>query len=248
MSNEQRTTSIRTFLKLVRFPLVLTAVADSVTGYLLLRSPSEVSWVSLGLLAFASACFYSAGMALNDVADANRDRTLHPERPIPSGAMSRAKAYKVGMAILGAGILASRSLGFEVFLTAVGLLTAILCYDFLLKRWRIPGALGMGLARACNLWMGMQAAVGSGEGLCRPPWQPLALGGYVFVVTLVSTLEEGGSRWKRESIILFVRTAILLIIALDAGLLFQIGKVREGAAVLALLVPSLLMVRLYRKV
>ena len=108
---------VGSLLKLVRFPLILTAVADSATGAILVyqlnaisraRQPEEIgiglavvgSWVVLAWLAGASAFLYCAGMTLNDVADAGRDRELHPDRPIPSGMVKCEVAFFLGEVLI----------------------------------------------------------------------------------------------------------------------------------------------------
>ena len=48
------------------------------------------------------ALFYTAGMILNDVADLEVDRRERPERPLPSGAVSRTALAAFG-ALTGAG-------------------------------------------------------------------------------------------------------------------------------------------------
>ncbi len=78
---EQRTPSpggrVGAFLKLTRFPLVFTAIADSAAGYLLtLPAPYRPDPVTLALLAATSACLYASGMVFNDVADYLRDAGL----------------------------------------------------------------------------------------------------------------------------------------------------------------------------
>ena len=58
------------YLKLVRFPLVFTAIADSAAGYFIGRlGGDDPITPTLGLLALSSAGLYLSGMALNDIAD-----------------------------------------------------------------------------------------------------------------------------------------------------------------------------------
>ena len=57
------------------------------------------------LVALAMVFFYTAGMVLNDVADAEIDRRERPERPIPSGAISPAAAIGVFVALVCGGLV-----------------------------------------------------------------------------------------------------------------------------------------------
>lgn len=57
------------------------------------------------LLLIAMSLFYVGGMYLNDAFDADIDAAERPERPIPSGAVSRATVYTAGSSMLVAGIV-----------------------------------------------------------------------------------------------------------------------------------------------
>lgn len=197
---------LRGHLRLLRLPLIGTTVADVWAGYfgaraLLALGPAAteaggasaapaapVALAELALLHLAAACLYGAGMTLNDVFDARRDRALHPERPIPSGAVSARAAAAQGGALLAAGVglagLAGPAHGALAGLLAI----AILLYDGLLKRWPIPGGLAMGLVRYLDVQIGVGIAIG---GAFAWGFQPAVfLGLYVFVLTYLSTFEE----------------------------------------------------------
>ena len=86
---------LRAWLELLRLPNVFTAVADVMMGFLVthatLRPASEFA-----LLVAASCCLYLAGMVLNVVFDVEQDTTERPERPIPSGRITRSAASRLG--------------------------------------------------------------------------------------------------------------------------------------------------------
>ena len=84
------------YLQLVRLPTVFTAMADIILGYALTHrfvdsDGSEHVQKFLGLLA-ASCCLYMSGMVFNDVFDLQQDTAERPNRPIPSGRVSRKSA------------------------------------------------------------------------------------------------------------------------------------------------------------
>ena len=60
---------------------------------------------TVGLLAAASALFYSAGMVLNDVFDIELDREEQPYRPLPSGRIPLSSARWLGWQLLTLGIM-----------------------------------------------------------------------------------------------------------------------------------------------
>ncbi|HZU98913.1 MAG TPA: UbiA family prenyltransferase [Planctomycetota bacterium] len=201
---------IADLLRLVRAPLVATAIADGVAGYLLatVRVATEVGGHAPALLhdapdprplAFvlvASTGLYWGGMALNDYFDLERDRRLYPFRPLPSGKVAPGLALGVGLALLATGVGAAW-LGGGLLAGGFALLVAlsVLAYDGLLKRFRLPGALGMGLCRTGNIFMAAATARAHAplgvEGLA--PFyalQAVGIGIYIFSVTLLSTFEE----------------------------------------------------------
>lgn len=229
-------------LGITRFPLVPTAIADSAAGYLIALPPDRTPAPGvMAWLAGASACLYMAGMVLNDLADVERDRALHPGRPLPSGQITRVTAKWLFAGLAAAGLLSAsrapaRAELAALILVALILLVMILAYNLGLKRHRVMGSLGMGACRAFNLWMGMGAANADIPG--GWVWTPGAiLGGYVAVITLVSTFEEtrpGAARW----------VAVLLrgIIPLDAAMVLAHGRPRE-ALLLLMLLPLALALR-----
>ncbi len=141
-------------LELIRLPNVLTAAADSLAGWLLGGGSlgEAARWVPLAL---ASMLLYAAGMALNDVFDAEIDRQERPGRPIPSGRFSRILAGWLGAAGLVLGPLVAWLSGSVASLIVAGVLALmILTYDAGLKR-SVLGPAVMGACRGLNLLLGM---------------------------------------------------------------------------------------------
>lgn len=106
-------------------------------------------------LLVAFSLFYVGGMYLNDAFDADIDAKERPERPIPSGQVSRRLVYGAGYGMLlggvlmlaGAGLLTDRGLGMWPALGGLGLAGAIVLYDWTHKKSPISPAL-MGICRA----------------------------------------------------------------------------------------------------
>src|SRR5262245_6322048 len=88
----RRRFDVALYLKLFRFPLVFTAIADSAAGYLIASTVVQPS--AMILLALSSTGLYFFGMALNDIVDRDRDRQIAPNRVIPSGRLTL-KAAKI---------------------------------------------------------------------------------------------------------------------------------------------------------
>ncbi len=186
------------FLKLFRFPLIFTAIADSAAGYLLACRESAPEGLVLLYLAIASGGMYCFGMAMNDLVDRRRDRELHPERVLPSGRMTLRGA--AGAAVFVLALSAAATLLISAahpgrFAAWGALLAAVLAYNFALRFAPV-----MGLARCFNFLLGALSA----------PWAwdveaygssgvfhfAFALFVYVTALTFVSTFEEGKrARW-----------------------------------------------------
>lgn len=111
---------------------------------------SQALWL---LVAFS--LFYVGGMYLNDAFDADVDAIERPERPIPSGQVSRRLVYGTGYGMLfsgvlmlaGAGLLTDRDLNMWPTLAGLGLAAAIVLYDWTHKKSPVSPAL-MGICRA----------------------------------------------------------------------------------------------------
>ena len=144
------------WLKLMRLPTVFTALSNVLCGYLI-TSPVELRRLpfdrTLWMLLACSAGLYLSGMVLNDVFDAQLDSEERPERPIPSGQISRRAAAIFGSLLMGLGILAGGTVGTATLITALGLAACVIAYDRFLKA-TIAGPLAMGscgVSVACSV-------------------------------------------------------------------------------------------------
>ena len=65
----------------------------------------ELASVTGVILIVALACFYLGGMYLNDAFDADIDAIDRPDRPIPAGEVSKTTVFRIGFALLAAGVI-----------------------------------------------------------------------------------------------------------------------------------------------
>jgi 4-hydroxybenzoate polyprenyltransferase len=162
----RNSSTLRSYLELMRLPNVFTAMADVTMGFLFVQSTDwqwNAWWDSwtLALLLAASSLLYIAGVVLNDVFDLEIDRRQRPERPLPSGRIAIETASRFGWKLLVLGVLAGSAAGFftghmRPGIVAVLLATCILLYDAWLKRTPF-GPLAMGACRTLNVLLGMNA-------------------------------------------------------------------------------------------
>lgn len=208
----------RAYLELVRAPNVFTAMADVVAGFLF-ANPFMTSdqGLILALLVGASSCLYAAGVALNDVSDADLDFLERPERPIPSGRIPLAVARRLGHGLLVAGVILAGTAAGLAGTPRTGILGLVLAgcivlYDGALKRTPL-GPLAMGACRTLNMLLGMSA--------CLLPWGPghwlaaASIGVYIAGVTWLSRGETGAaSRWQLAlaTVVIVAGIAMLLVL------------------------------------
>lgn len=153
--------ALRPYLELVRLPNAFTAAADALAGSWLARgmltADGRLAW-----LIVASVCLYCGGIVLNDLRDVEIDRRERPERPLPSGRVSRTSARRLVAILFGVGLLAATVAGSGSIQTiaismqnygllcGLALIAAIAAYDLQLKDTQL-GPPAMGLCRALNL-------------------------------------------------------------------------------------------------
>ena len=126
------------WLQLLRLPNVFTALADVAMGYLVTHGNVQPTG-HFALLAAASGLLYLSGMVLNDVFDAEVDARERPERPIPSGRISRRAAAACGVALLTSGCVVGWFVSYLAHDWRPGVVCTLLAicivlYDWTLKR------------------------------------------------------------------------------------------------------------------
>ena len=192
---------IRTYAQLVRLPNLPSALADVCLGALAAGALPQ-RWLPFLLLALASACLYCGGMVWNDFFDVEQDKRERPDRPIPSGRVSRGEAGRLGAVLLVAGLLFALLAGIAQAATfnflppvlAGCIAVAIFLYDGWLKRTPF-GPVSMGLCRFLNVLM----AVSISGSLLWPKGAHLAfvVGLYIVGVTWFARTEARASnQWS----------------------------------------------------
>jgi hypothetical protein len=176
------------YATLVRVPNLASAPPDVLLGAALLTTTgAAVSISALVGLALASVLLYAGGTTLNDYFDADIDTRERPERPIPSGRVSRRTAGALGAALLAGGVLVALVAGgSRAGILAAVLAAVIVLYDGVLKGGP-AGFLAMGSARGCNVLLGTTAATSA-----PPTWTlavPVVIALYIALVTYMAANE-----------------------------------------------------------
>jgi 4-hydroxybenzoate polyprenyltransferase len=172
---------LRTLFELVRLPNIFTAPADVAMG---LAVGGAAFTPAHAPLLLASAFAYAGGMALNDAWDAPIDAHERPERPIPSGRITRATAFKVaGGCFLLCLVLAAVAGTTPLVVGALLVVAIVFCDGF--AKGSALGPPAMATCRGLNAGLGLAAgSITVGSAL------PAAiLFAYVLILTIVSRFE-----------------------------------------------------------
>lgn len=231
--------------QLLRAANVFTAASNVIAGFLIVQGEFAPAG-ALAMLIVASACLYLSGMVLNDFFDAAVDAAERPERPIPSGRISRREAGVVGWGLLAAGVVAAWAAAWlynRPMTAMIGSLLAIAVvqYDSLLKKtW--AGPLAMGWCRTLNVFLGASIAAN----LSDQPWAwafAFAVGAYTVGLTYVARSEMVGNLARSLHIRSLVTRLLQGFIVIDAIVATLAAGWLAGLAVLALLIPTLIIAR-----
>jgi len=195
-------------LRLARPANLVTAVSDilagiAISGYF---SNPNIAWSSVLLLTIATIGLYGGGVVFNDVFDAELDATERPERPIPSGLITKKQAAIWGIMLLLLGSLAV-FVHFQSLIIAVLIVIAALVYDKFGKHHYYLGPLNMGVCRGLNLLLGISIIPNAVYEFAPLAVIPII---YIAAITMISRGEVHGSSKK----ILYVAFALYSLVIL----------------------------------
>ncbi len=145
--------NFKAYLTLLRPANVVTAVADILAGMAIVG----LVWKDITpiFLILSTICLYGGGVVLNDYFDFSIDVKERPERPLPSGKVSKNSALIFGMILLVLGISFSFLYKFQSGCISLGIVFLILTYNRFAKHHSIFGPIVMGMCRGGNLILGM---------------------------------------------------------------------------------------------
>jgi hypothetical protein len=225
------------WLQLARVSNTPTVVSNAVAGAVLASVEADVATVVL--VAVAMALFYTAGMILNDLFDEEVDRVQRPERPIPSGAVSRPAALVAATGLFVVGLALLLVAGLAPFLAGLGLVGLIVLYD----AWHKANALSPVLMGGCRALVYVVAALAVAEMVELEVWTAAAvLLLYIVGLTQVAKAEGGGllAAWPMA--------AVLAAIGYWVGWVDSVAFALLLAVFAAWVVRSLWLVRVPRRI
>jgi len=185
---------------------VVTSVADvlagvAIAGYFIIPdigfglaavTGPNLPYLPVILLCISTIGLYSGGIIMNDVFDAKLDGVERPERPIPSGLITKNAATIFGGICFFIGIFTAGLLGRNAQYLAVAIMICCLIYNRFLKHSAIFGPINMGLCRGLNLLLGVCIIPDQVERYWYLAIVPIV---YIAAITMISRGEvHGGSK------------------------------------------------------
>ena len=199
---------------------IVTSVADvlagvAISGYLANENLSATNIPSILLLSISTMGLYGGGVVVNDVFDAELDKIERPERPIPSGVISKGEASLLGIILFSIGVIAAAIVSVLSGLIAVSIIIAALVYDKWSKHNGFAGPFNMGLCRGLNLLLGISIVIPAISAWWFVAIIPII---YIAAITMISRGEvHGGSKSALYSAALFYCIVIAAILFLSTG-------------------------------
>ncbi len=208
---------MKKYLRLMRPANVVTAIADILLGYAASGAVGNIfsenfSYDVLIALVTSTMGLYSGGVVLNDVFDAELDAVERPERPIPSGAVSRKKAAALGVVLLLIGIGAAFQASLWSGLIALVISVLVALYNVYGKHQLVFGPLNMGACRGMNVLLGVSAI----PAMVGELWFISLISIlYIAAITMISRGEvNGGSKKIMLGALIIYLFVVLSVVAL----------------------------------
>jgi hypothetical protein len=215
------TPSIRTLLILGRVSNLPTIWSNCLAGWII---AGGAEWQRLALVGGGTTFLYVGGMFLNDAFDAEFDRQHRPERPIPSGAISRGAVWKWGFFWLVMGVLWVSLVGKTTAALGVGLAVCIVIYDAIHKLI----VLAPFLMAACRFLVIMIASAAAANGIVGLScWTGLVLGSYIVGLSYLARKESAPGALQYWPCI-FLAAPLVLAIIINRGSYQTRGLILAG--------------------
>ena len=147
--------SVRDYLVLVRLPNLFTLPSNILVGIAAISSLAFTltSFIQFLLLVTISVLLYCVGIVLNDLYDFDIDKKERPNRPLPSGKISRRSAIVLVAIFSTLALILSLLVSFSTLVISSILFLTIFGYDKYLKNTH-AGPLTIASARVMNILLG----------------------------------------------------------------------------------------------
>ena len=154
--------SIKDYLALVRLPNLFTLPSNILVGMATVSSLAFTltSFTQFLLLVTISVLLYCVGIVLNDLYDFDIDKKERPNRPLPSGKISRRSAIVLVAIFSTVALILSLQVSFSTLVISSILFSLIFGYDKYLKNTH-AGPFTIASARVMNILLGTSVSLRS---------------------------------------------------------------------------------------
>ena len=154
--------SIKDYLVLVRLPNLFTLPSNILVGMATVSSLAFTltSFTQFLLLVTISVLLYCVGIVLNDLYDFDIDKKERPNRPLPSGKISRRSAIVLVAIFSTLALILSLLVSFSTLVISSILFSVIFGYDKYLKNTH-AGPFTIASARVMNILLGTSVSLRS---------------------------------------------------------------------------------------
>ncbi len=233
------TSRLFAYLQLTRPANVVTAIADIWAGFAIAGAwaylitggqDSNELLMKLAWLSLSTIGLYAGGVAFNDVFDAELDAVERPERPIPSGIVSKTGAAWMSFLLLIIGVIAAAQVNLISAGIALGVAILAVVYDYWGKHQNLLGPINMGLCRTGNLLLGVSVVPDLLSTFWPLGFIPLI---YVAAITMISRGEVHGK--NRNALFGGLSMYLIVIFVIGAMPIIHNTPILEVIPFLALL-------------
>ncbi len=198
MSKATLTNRLRAYVELARLSNLPTCVSNVLVGCAIGGLLGDtVPIETIIALAVAIVLLYVGGMALNDLVDLEVDRRDRPDRPLPSGRISKRGAWAFIVITLGGGAGIIASYGVVPLVFAAALIVCIVGYN-LLHRSAPASVVLMGMCRGLVYWVAAASVAWPLDWLIISALSA-AMTTYIVMLTIIARVETrltiGARRW-----------------------------------------------------
>jgi len=185
----------RALLVLGRVSNLSTVWSNCLCGWILGGSGQGGAFATLLV---GSSLMYVGGMYLNDYCDIKFDKKFRPERPIPSGQISRQSVLIATLGLLGFGYLSVAWVNQQTALFGLILLALIVAYNLVHKKT----AFGVVLMAGCRTGVYLMVGAASLDGLnSEVVWAGILMFLYVLGITCLARTESTDGALSKTGLI-----------------------------------------------
>lgn len=216
---------VRSYLELCRASNLPTVWTNVLVAVVL---AGAWPWLPTLSAALSVTLTYLGGMALNDILDLDEDRLKKPFRPLPSGRITLAGAWRFTGALFGLGLVLLLVPGrWAAVVAGLGLIATVYLYDRLHRR--SPATVL--LMAACRVLVFVIASLAVSGAVNRWVWLAAAVQfGYIVALTVVARWEKAAARSFKIPPIPWMLAGISLVDGVLLAALAHPGWLLAGVA------------------